>query len=131
MKPCLIIEDSDIIREIVARMVRDLGYEPLEAGNVEEALQQCRQHEPSVVMLDWDLPAMEALDFLREISLLQLDNAPAIILCATENDPQQFTLAKAAGAEYHLIKPFDQASIKDVFGKVDAASQAQGERAVS
>ncbi len=131
MKPCLIVEDSDIIREIVARMVRDLGFEPLEAGTVEEAVQQCRQHEPSVVMLDWDLPAMEALDFLREVNLLELDQSPAIILCATENDPQQFTLAKAAGAEYHLIKPFDQSCVKEVFDKIDADDLPVSEREAS
>ena len=53
-----------------------------------------------MVLLDWDLPSMGALDFLRGVGNMPEEEKPAIILCATENDPQQFTLAKAAGAAH-------------------------------
>ncbi len=53
-----------------------------------------------------------ALDFLRGVAEFEPEKRPAIVLCATENDPQQFTLAKAAGAAHYLLKPFDRQSIE-------------------
>lgn len=112
MNSCLIVDDSEIIREIISRMVKDLGLEPREAETAGEAVDFCQENKPDVVLLDWDLPSMGALDFLRGAGALEEDKRPTIILCATENDPQQFSLANAAGAKFHLLKPFDQQTLK-------------------
>ncbi len=110
-KPCcLIVDDSEVIREIAERIIGDLGLDAAQAGNAREAVEFCQQNAPAAVLLDWDLPSMGALDFLRGVA--ELEKKPEIILCATENDPQQFTLAKAAGAGHHILKPFDRASIQ-------------------
>lgn len=125
MKTCLIVEDSDVIREIAARILAELSIEAKEAETAAAALDQCRQAKTDVVLLDWDLPSLGALDFLRGAAELPQEQRPAIILCATENDPQQFTLAKAAGAAHHLLKPFDRQSIEAKLaeiGLVDGAT---------
>ncbi len=123
MKTCLIVDDSPVIREIAARIVTDLGLTPWEAANAADAVDQCRREKPDAVLLDWDLPSMGALDFLRGVGGLEPEKRPVIVLCATENDPQQFTLARAAGAPYHILKPFDKSTIAEKFveiGIVDA-----------
>ncbi len=113
-KPCcLIVDDSDVIREIAERIVVDLGLNAAQAQNAAEAVNYCREHAPEAVLLDWDLPSMGALDFLRGAAELASESKPEIILCATENDPEQFTLAKAAGAAHHLLKPFDKTVIEE------------------
>ena len=61
-----------------------------------------------MVILDWDLPSLGALDFLGGVGALDAEKRPNIILCATENDPQQFKPAKVAGAEHHMLKPFNK-----------------------
>ncbi len=111
MKTCLVLEDSELIREIASRILKELSVTPFEAESAAKALDQCRASKIDAVMLDWDLPAMGALDFLRGAAELPAEQKPIIILCATENDPQQFTLAKAAGAAHYLLKPFDQSSV--------------------
>jgi two-component system chemotaxis response regulator CheY len=125
MKTCLILEDSDIIREIAARIMKELSVAAREAPTAAKALENCRASRIDVVLLDWDLPAMGALDFLRGAAELPAEQKPVIVLCATENDPQQFTLAKAAGAAHYLLKPFDKESIASKFaeiGLIDGAS---------
>ncbi len=114
---CLIIDDSEVIREIAARIVADLGLRAAQAENAGEAVAFCADNKTRVVLLDWDLPSMGALDFLRGASELPEDNKPVIILCATENDHQQFTLAKAAGAAYHVLKPYDRTAIEAAFAE--------------
>ncbi len=107
-KTCLVVDDSEVIREIAVRIMSDLGIEAAEAENAAAAVTYCREKKPGLVLLDWDLPSMGALDFLRGAGELQPEDKPEIILCSTENDPQQFTLAKAAGAAHHILKPFDK-----------------------
>lgn len=134
MKTCLIVDDSDIIREIIVRLVRDLGLDPQEASTANAAVEMCGSNKPDVVLLDWDLPSMGALDFLRGAGNLEKEMRPTIVLCATENDPQQFSLAKAAGAEHHLLKPFDKSTLSELFEELDlieGSGEGAKDRAVS
>lgn len=109
-KTCLVIDDSEVIREIAIRIIENLGLKAEGVANAPLAMEYCKEECPAAVFLDWDLPSMGALDFLRAAA--EFEGArPEIILCATENDPQQFTLAKAAGAAHHILKPFDKGAI--------------------
>lgn len=123
-KTCLVVDDSEVIREIAVRIITDLGLEAAQAENAALAVAHCRSHKPDAVFLDWDLPSMGALDFLRGLAELPAEERPAIILSATENDPQQFTLAKAAGAAHHVLKPFDKFAIA---AKLREAGLIEGE----
>lgn len=110
-KSCLIVDDSAVIREIAIRIISDLGLASSGADAAAAALEACRANKIDAVLLDWDLPSMGALDFLRGAAALEPEQKPAIILCATENDPQQFSLAKAAGAAHYVLKPFDKETL--------------------
>ena len=107
-KSCLVVDDSSVIREIAIRIIADLGFETGEASDAAAAIEYCRANKPALVLLDWDLPSMGALDFLKAAAEFSPEEKPKIILSATENDPQQFMLAKAAGAAHHVLKPFDR-----------------------
>ena len=117
-KTCLVIDDSDVIREIAIRIIEDLGLETKGVSNAAEAMEFCSDANPEAVFLDWDLPSMGALDFLRGAAVLETEQKPEIILCATENDQQQFTLAKAAGANHHVLKPFDKFAIASKLAEI-------------
>ena len=125
-KTCLIVDDSELIREIASRIITDFGLEAEGVENASGAIEFCREESPAVVFLDWDLPSMGALDFLREAASFEGER-PVIILCATENDHQQFTLAKAAGATHHILKPFDKGAVAAKLaeiGLIDPTPQA-------
>ena len=124
-KTCLVVDDSEVIREILTRIIVDLGLEAGQAQNASEAVSYCKDNAPAAVFLDWDLPSMGALDFLRGAAELPSDAKPEIILCATENDPQQFTLAKAAGAAHHVLKPFDKQVIRAKLCELGLASSEE------
>lgn len=134
MKTCLIVEDSSLVRELTARIIRDIGLEPREAETPGEAVEKCRAATPDVILLDWDLPSLGALDVLHGIGAIEADPHPPIILLATENDPQQFVLAKAAGAAFHVLKPFDRESLFAALieaGVINASGGAGAARAAS
>lgn len=134
MKTCLIVEDSNVVREIALRILNDLSITVKEVETAAEGLVACEAEKPDVVLLDWDLPSLGALDFLRGVAGFEPEKRPLIVLCATENDPQQFTLAKAAGAAHYLLKPFDRQSIEAKLieiGVVEGAVSADLNRAAS
>lgn len=116
-KTCLVVDDSELIREIAIRIISDLGLEAEGVDNASAAIEFCREKNPAAVFLDWDLPSMGALDFLRGAASLD-GGKPAIVLCATENDHQQFILAKAAGAAHHILKPFDKGVIANKLAEI-------------
>ena len=124
MARCLIIDDSDAMREIAADLLDALGHDVTEAAGPEAAVTAL--HGAAVpfelVLLDWDLPTLGALDVLRAVG--ELDVKPEIVLCATENDPRQFKLAAAAGARFHVLKPFDRAALEAVLRDAEVARAA-------
>jgi two-component system, chemotaxis family, chemotaxis protein CheY len=113
MANCLIIEDSEVIRFVTQRIFKQLGHKGFEAETSEQGMSICQSEDIDCVFLDWDMPHLGALDFLQA-AFAHGKFTGEIILCASENDPQQFALARAAGAKFHLLKPFDAMSINAV-----------------
>jgi two-component system chemotaxis response regulator CheY len=133
MKNVVVVEDSAIMREISVRILKELGVEAREATESAFAVEMCREKKPDAVLLDWDLPQFGALDFLRGVGALPSEQRPLIILVATENDHQQFALARAAGAAHHILKPFDAPTLKAKLAEIGviAAESPGAARAVS
>ena len=123
MPTCLVVDDSEAMREILADHLSVLGHEVREVGAATEAVAALESAAPiAVVFLDWDLPALGALDVLRAAASMPV--RPEIVLCATEHDPRQLRLASAAGARHHVLKPFDARSIAAVMAEIGVARAA-------
>ena len=107
MQTCVVIEDSVRVREIAVGLLADIGFMAYGAEGVEDGLAKMAEVKPDLVLLDWDLPKLGALDVLTGTAEATLPR-PKTILMATENDPKQFALARAAGAASYMLKPFDR-----------------------
>ena len=101
MASVLVVDDEREIREAVAEVLADEGYEVLDAGDGAEALSKLRAFHPSVVLLDLMMPGMNGWEF-REAQQHDpdLSGIPVIVLSA---------LGKAAGidAAGYIRKPFE------------------------
>ena len=71
MPRCLIVDDAGIIRKVARCMLEDMRYEVTEAENGQEAIERLRASAADVVLLDWQLPVMGALEFLAAVSALR------------------------------------------------------------
>lgn len=118
MKACLIVDDSRVIRKAVRRMVENLGFVTSEAADGRAALDQCKEQMPDVVLLDWNMPVMDGLDFLIELRKLPDGDQPAVVFCTTENDIQHMQKAFDAGANEYIMKPFNQDIVEAKFNLV-------------
>ena len=106
-RTCLIVDDSRIIRKVSRRIVEGLGYEVDEAADGAEALASCSAALPDVVLLDWNMPVMDGLTFLRRLRALPNGDRPKVLFCSIESDPDRIAEALAAGADEYVMKPFD------------------------
>ena len=114
MRRCLVIEDSDSVRNVVQEAMAAFGYDVTTAADAASGLKKIGDEVPEVVLLDWDLPSKGALDFLTGIAESTHQPKPTTILMATENEPRVFALARAAGASFYILKPFDRQDLADV-----------------
>ena len=103
--------------------MEEANFSIVEAEDGNEALESCRQQMPDVILLDWNMPVMDGLEFLRELRKEPCGEIPKVIFCTTENDMDHITQAIAAGANEYIMKPFDKeiiiSKLKEV-GMVEA-----------
>ena len=114
MKSCLIVDDSSTVRKIIHRIMDNFDFDDIsEAEDGQVALDACKASMPSVVMLDWNMPVMTGIDFLRELRNLDGGNAPCVILCTTETSFDHIQEALEAGANEYIMKPFNEDIIRE------------------
>ena len=107
MKTCLVVDDSRVIRKVARRILEDLGFEIAEASDGMEAIAWCRTAMPEAILLDWNMPVMDGLSFLRELRKEPNGHEPVVVFCTVESDMEHIVAALDAGADEYIMKPFD------------------------
>ena len=107
MKTCLVVDDSRVIRKVARRILEDLGFDVAEAGDGAEALAWCRAMMPDAILLDWNMPVMGGMDFLKRLRAEPGGSIPKVIFCSVENDLDRIREALDGGADEFIMKPFD------------------------
>lgn len=112
MKHCLVVEDSRVMRTVARRIFEELKFEIGEAEEGMAALRAVRDRMPDVIFLDWNLPSMPGLEFIKSVRGQQNGAHPVILFATTENDPDEIAQAITAGADDYVMKPYDRASLR-------------------
>ena len=120
IRTCLIVDDSRIIRKVARRIVEGLGFEVDEAADGVEALSYCAGMMPDVVLLDWNMPVMDGLAFLRRLRATPGGDKPKVLFCTIETAPDRIAEALSAGADDYVMKPFDSEILHSKFSEVGA-----------
>jgi two-component system chemotaxis response regulator CheY len=107
MKTCLLVDDSRVVRKVARQIFESMGYICEEAENGQVALDSCKAKLPDFVLLDWNMPVMNGLDFVLGLRVMQDGDKPMVVFCTTENDLNHIQQALAAGANEYIMKPFD------------------------
>jgi two-component system chemotaxis response regulator CheY len=107
MRSCLIVDDSKVIRKVARHILETLEFAVDEAEDGREALARCEASMPDVILLDWNMPVMSGMEFLRALRQTDLVQ-PKVVFCTTENDIGHIRAAIEAGADEYVMKPFDR-----------------------
>ena len=112
MKSCLIVDDSKVIRKVARHILETMQFEVYEAADGKEALDHVTQIKPDVILLDWNMPIMSGMDFLRAYRSMNAVPSAKVIFCTTENGIGHIQAAIDAGADEYVMKPFDRETLE-------------------
>lgn len=109
----LIVDDSAVIRQTVKGTLIGMGCPNVQlAANGAEALSKCKTHQFKVIFLDWNMPEMDGLEFLKVYRHeLGVKNSAVIMLTAM-SDKKDILLALENGATDYVTKPVSIDTIK-------------------
>jgi two-component system chemotaxis response regulator CheY len=104
---CLVVDDSRVVRKAARRILESMEFSVREAEDGQKALDACREELPELVLLDWNMPVMNGLEFLHAVRKEFGPERPIVVLCTTENAFEKIVEALDAGAQEYVMKPFD------------------------
>jgi two-component system, chemotaxis family, chemotaxis protein CheY len=103
----LVVDDSRVMRTIIARIVKMLGFEVIEAGHGLEALELLRAWpDTGLVLVDWNMPVMNGLELVIALRADPGWSALTVVMVTTESELGEVDKALEAGANECVMKPF-------------------------
>ncbi|HEY8005179.1 MAG TPA: response regulator [Phenylobacterium sp.] len=102
----MVIDDAALVRRYYRDAFERAGYEVDEAMNGLEALEKLMAAPADLLVVDVNMPQMDGFTFLKVLRRqdLPLAGVPALVV-TTEAGPQDREAARAAGANFYLVKP--------------------------
>lgn len=123
-KTIMVVEDSALIRSVVARTLRQMGHQVEEADDGAKALALFRDVRPDLTIMDLVMPRMGGLEAMIEIR--NLDPAAKFIVLTSSARTDEVVTAKTLGVSRYLIKPVNAATLAEVVGKALEEPPARG-----
>jgi two-component system chemotaxis response regulator CheY len=115
VRTCLVVDDSRVVRKVARRILEELGFDVAEAADGMEALAWCKTDMPNAILLDWNMPVLNGLEFLQQLRREPDGDRPVVVFCTVENDSDHIAQALGAGASEYIMKPFDSDIIESKF----------------
>lgn len=115
----LIVDDSRVMRNIVARTLRQAGFDGHdieEAGDGQEGFQKVMASPPDLILSDWNMPELSGIEFLR--ALRRSGNSTPFGFVTSEGSQQMRDMAAEAGAAFLIAKPFTADHFQELLSPV-------------
>ena len=123
MKKILVVDDSESIRQQVADGLTRAGFQVVEAGDGIAALQQVKEHDFAMVILDVNMPFLNGLDLLDRLKKEPKTSHIPVIMLTTEAQRSVIERARQAGAKGWLIKPIKMENVVSTVSKLVKAAE--------
>lgn len=113
----LLVEDSDVLRRLFARLLKSRGFEVHEAADGLEALDSLHRFLPDIVLTDLMMPGLDGLGLIRRLKAMpDLAEVPVVAMTANASTEAECE-ARLAGAADYLAKPIDAHTLLDRVGR--------------
>jgi two-component system chemotaxis response regulator CheY len=120
MKTVLVVDDSRIMRNIVKNTFSELKIpcQFLEAANGKDALAVLQSQEVHLVLLDWNMPELSGIDFLKVVRSMDQYKKLPIIMVTSESAKYNVIEALKNGATDYIVKPVNEKIFIEKLSKI-------------
>lgn len=123
-KTILVVDDSAVMRQMIAAVLAPAGYRVLLADGGPAALVQAQSQALSLVLTDWTMIPMDGGELTRQLrQCAPCCDVPVLVLSTISSEAGKAE-ARAAGANGWLCKPLDPATLLDVVASLTASAPA-------
>ena len=107
----LLVDDAAFVRMSLKKILDDmaLGFEYIEAGDGEDAIEKYKIYSPDLVIMDITMPKMDGITAVGRIK--EIDDNAKIIMCSSMGYQEKVLDAITAGAKDFIIKPYEAAKV--------------------
>ena len=107
----LLVDDAAFVRMSLKKILDDmaLGFEYIEAGDGEDAIEKYKIYSPDLVIMDITMPKMDGITAVGRIK--EIDDNEKIIMCSSMGYQEKVLDAITAGAKDFIIKPYEAAKV--------------------
>ncbi|HSO46586.1 MAG TPA: diguanylate cyclase, partial [Rhizobiaceae bacterium] len=103
----LIAEDDVTSRAMLAAVLKKWGVDPVVTEDGEAAWQAMQTPDaPQLVIVDWNMPKMDGMEFCRRVRQEQTSNPPYIVLLTSRGEMRDIVQGLDAGASDYITKPY-------------------------
>lgn len=116
----IVADDSRLIRGIIEKTAESIGFEAVQAGNGEEAMNilEADGQEINLVLLDWNMPVLNGIDVIKKMRGDDRFKMIPVLMISTESEEDRIKEAMNAGAQGYLTKPFTADKLLDAIRHV-------------
>lgn len=110
----LVVDDSKTTRMIIGRILREIGFEVVEAADGQQALARLEEGgRADLALVDWNMPEMSGIEFVRAVRAEPAYADMKLMMVTTESEAEQVSVALQAGADEYAMKPFTKEVIQE------------------
>jgi two-component system chemotaxis response regulator CheY len=111
------------MRTIIGQILKGIGYEVADACNGLEGLKRLSEiGPPDLILVDWNMPEMNGLEFLRALRSRHEYDAVRVMMVTTETEVKRMAEALEQGANEYVMKPFTRDVILQKLEQMQTAS---------
>ena len=115
----LVVDDLQPIRQALGHILRSFGFKNIAyASNGKQAMGVLEEREINLVLLDWNMPAMTGIEFIKNFRATEGYEDVPVIMVTAENEETKVYEAAQSGVTGYLLKPFTPNSVRE---KISAA----------
>jgi twitching motility two-component system response regulator PilH len=111
MKKVLVVDDAAVDLKNLEKIVSGSGAIVISASSGEEALQKAREHQPSLILLDVNMPGLDGFSTARQLSGDALTKSIPVVFVTSKNQKADRVFAQMLGAKGYVTKPYSAEDI--------------------
>ncbi|MGK0179880.1 MAG: two-component system chemotaxis response regulator CheY [Nitrospinales bacterium] len=113
-KKVLVVDDSAVMRQIIKKNLKELGFTELsEAEDGAAGLKKAGEEPVDLIVSDWNMPNMTGLEFLKAVRADAKIKGTAFIMVTSEADKEKIMEAVQAGVNQYIVKPFNAMQLEE------------------